>query len=191
MGLHLCVIRHWLAGNLIITQGGQFIGTFDKSLGHYTSLIVNLTQLVFVIVGLIWLQKMIGKRPMFLFSISLLSIINIGLGIAMMEYSSTSSLIIMIIYMMIYGGSFISPIWSYPSEVIPASETIIPNIVHWTALALEILIPPLIAGKMPNNNAYPVFFFFGIYGIFGFIHVFRCLRQTDGLTYNEIIKSYK
>jgi hypothetical protein len=136
MGLHLCVIRHWLAGNLIITQGGQFIGTFDKGLGHYTSLIVNLTQLVFVIIGLVWLQKIIGKRTMFLFSISMLSIINIGLGIAMMEYSSTASLMIMVIYMMIYGGSFISPIWSYPSEVIPASETIIPNIVHWTALAL-------------------------------------------------------
>lgn len=176
MGLHLCVIRHWLAGNLIITQGGQFIGTFDEHLGHYTSLIINVVQLAFVIIGLVWLQKFIGKRPMFLFSISLLSFINIGLGIAMMEYSSTASLVIMIIYMVVYGGSFISPVWSYPSEVIPASETIIPNIVHWTALALEILIPPLIAGKMPNNNAYPVFFFFGVYGLFGFIHVFRCLR---------------
>lgn len=42
----------------------------------------------------------------------------------------------MIIYMIIYGGSFISPIWSYPAEVIPASQALIPNIVHWTALAL-------------------------------------------------------
>lgn len=136
MGIHLCVIRHWLAGNLIITQGGQFISTFDKNLGHYTSLIINLVQFVFVVIGLVWLQKFIGKRPMFLFSVSLLSVINIALAIAMMEYAAMASLTIMIIYMIIYGGSFISPIWSYPSEVIPASQTLIPNIVHWTALAL-------------------------------------------------------
>ena len=84
---------------------------------------------------MVWLQNMIGKRPMFLFSIGMLSIIDICLGIAMMEYSSTAALTIMVIYMMIYGGSFISPVWSYPSQVIPVSETIIPNIVHWTALA--------------------------------------------------------
>ena len=115
MGLHLCVIRHWLAGNLIITQGGQFISTFDKGLGHYTSLIINMVQFVFVILGLIWFQKWIGKRPMFLFSVSLLSIVNIALGLAMMQYSSTASLTLMILYMIIYGGFFISPIWSYPS----------------------------------------------------------------------------
>jgi MFS family permease len=121
MGLHLCVIRHWLAGNLIITQGGQFITTFDSNLGHYTSLIINLVQFVFVILGLVWFQKYVGKRPMFLFSISLLAIINIGLGLAMMAFYPMASLTIMIIYMIVYGGSFISPIWSYPSEVIPAS----------------------------------------------------------------------
>lgn len=115
MGVHLCVIRHWLAGNLIITQGGQFITTFDPHLGHYTSLIINLAQFIFVILGLIWLQKLIGKRPMFLFSVSFLSVINIALGLSMMNFAPTPSLIIMIIYMAVYGGSFISPIWSYPS----------------------------------------------------------------------------
>jgi hypothetical protein len=106
----------------------------------------------------------------------MLSFINIALGISMMYSQVIGSLTIMIIYMIVYGGSFISPIWSYPAEVIPASQAVIPNIVHWTALALEILIPPLIAGGMPNHNAYPVFFFFGIYGLFAFIHVFRCLK---------------
>lgn len=190
MGLHLCVIRHWLAGNLIITQGGQFISTFDEHLGHYTSLIINLVQFLFVILGLVWFQKYIGKRPMFLFSVSLLSLINLALGVSTMLFAPTPSLIIMIVYMIVYGGSFISPIWSYPSEVIPATQSQIPNIVHWTALGLEILIPPLIAGAMPRNNAYPVFYFFGGYGLISFIHVFRCLRETDGLTYNQIIKSF-
>jgi hypothetical protein len=75
----------------------------------------------------------------------------------------------------------------YPSEVIPANVALIPNLVHWLGLAIATLVPPLIAGAMPNNNTYPIFIFFGIYGIFAFTHVFNSLKESDGKTYNEII----
>lgn len=83
LGIHLCVIRHFTGGNAIISQGGIFITTFDPTLGHYTSLIINLVQFAFVILGLVIIQKLVGKRPLFLFSITFLSFINIGLAIAM------------------------------------------------------------------------------------------------------------
>jgi hypothetical protein len=86
--------------------------------------------------------------------------------------------------MAIYGAAFISPIWAYPSEIIPASQSMIPNIVHWLALAFSTLIPPLITGAMPGHNPYPIFLFFGLYSFIGFIHVFRYLRESDGYTYN-------
>lgn len=87
MGLHLCVIRHWLAGNLIITQGGQFISVIDAGLGKYTPLIINLVQFACVIIGLVYIQKRVGKRPLFLFSVSTLSLVNMALGIAMLYYN--------------------------------------------------------------------------------------------------------
>jgi len=93
--------------------------------------------------------------------------------------------------MVVYGGSFISPIWAYPSEILPASQNMLPNIFHWIALALSTLIPPIVSKAMPNNNPYPVFIFFGLYGLLSLIHIFRYLRESDGLSYNEIIKSFK
>jgi len=92
--------------------------------------------------------------------------------------------------MVIYGGSFIAPIWAYPSEIVPASQSLMPNIFHWIALALSTLIPPLVMKVMPDNNPYPVFLFFGIYGLLSLIPVVRYLRESDGLTYKEIIKSF-
>jgi hypothetical protein len=78
--------------------------------------------------------------------------------------------------MIIYGAAFVSPIYAYPSEVIPASEALFSNIMHWVALSISTLVPPLVSKVMPHSNPYPVFFFFGIYGVFGFIHIYRYLR---------------
>ena len=45
----------------------------------------------------------------------------------------------------------------------------IPNILGWVGLAIVTTIPPLIVGAMPGNNAYPLFIFFGYYGIVAYI----------------------
>lgn len=185
------MIRHWTGGNAIISQGGLFISSLDKKLGYDTPIIINSIQFGFIVLGLVVIQKYIGKRPLFLFSVTILSLLNIALAIAMMHSQLLACEFIMCLFMAVYGVSFISPIWSYPSEIIPASQALLPNIVNWLALALSTLIPPLVTGAMPNNNSYPVFLFFGIYGFLSFFHIFRHLRESDGKSYNEIIMSFK
>jgi len=81
--LHLCVIRHFTGGNAIISQGGIFVGYFNTTLGTYTAIIINSIQFIFIVIGLVYIQKIIGKRPLFLFSITTLSILNIAVAIAM------------------------------------------------------------------------------------------------------------
>ena len=76
-------MRHFIGGNAIITQGGLFINNLNQSLGHYTSLIINLVQMLFVVIGLVYLQTFMGKKPMFLLSISVLSLVNFGLATSM------------------------------------------------------------------------------------------------------------
>jgi hypothetical protein len=50
----------------------------NPKIGHYTSLITNLFQ-----GRLLWIQKWVGKRPLFLFPISVLTLANLGLVVAM------------------------------------------------------------------------------------------------------------
>jgi hypothetical protein len=59
------------------------VGYFNTTLGTYTALIINAIQFVFIVIGMVYIQKVIGKRPLFLFSITLLSFINIGVAISM------------------------------------------------------------------------------------------------------------
>jgi hypothetical protein len=73
-------------------------------LGTYTSIIINTIQFIFVIIGLIYIQKLVGKRSLFLFSITILSLLNIGLAIAMIYSQVLAAEMIMCIYMAVLWG---------------------------------------------------------------------------------------
>ena len=73
----------------------------------------------------------------------------------------------MSLYMLVYGASFLPVSWSYPSEIIPAEQAVYANVFGWIATSIVVSVPPIVVGAMPGNNAYPLFFFFGAYGIFG------------------------
>ena len=83
VGVHLCVLRHFLGGNTIISQGGVFITYFNSGLGYYTPVIINSVEFLFVVVDVLWIQRTIGKRPLFLISISGLSVLNMAVAISM------------------------------------------------------------------------------------------------------------
>ena len=164
---------------------------FNYGLGQWSSLIVNLIQFAAVLFGLIYVQTILGKKQLFLISIPALTLLNFGLVAAMIYENVTAMLMLMCFYMAVYGVAFISPIWAYPSEVIPASQQLPANILHWLSLSFSMLVPPLVSSFMPRSNPYPVFIFFGVYGIMGFIHVRSTLRESNNRTYKEIIDSFK
>lgn len=68
-----------------------------------------------VIFGLVYVQTILGKKQLFLISIPSLTLLNFGLVAAMIYENVTTMLMLMSIYMAIYGVAFISPIWAYPS----------------------------------------------------------------------------
>jgi MFS family permease len=92
--------------------------------------------------------------------------------------------------MTIYGATFLPVSWSYPSEIIPAESAVYANIFGWIATTIVVSVPPIVTGAMPNHNAYPLFFFFGFYGIFGTIYIYMKLVESKGRTYEEIVKEY-
>lgn len=94
----------------------------------------------------------------------------------------------MCIYMLLYGATCLPVAWSVPSEIIPADEAIYANIPGWIATSVVVTCPPIISAAMPNGNSYPLFFFFGAYGIFASIVLYKWLVETKGKTYEQIIK---
>jgi hypothetical protein len=191
LGVHLAAIRNFVGANAIITQGGIFISMFNPGLGQWTSLIVNIIQLIAIVFGMTYVQSIMGKKPLFLISIPVLSLLNFALVIAMIYENVPSLLMLMCIFLAVFGTGFINPIWAYPAEVIPAAQQLPANVMHWLSIAIAMLIPPLVASFMPKNNSWPVFVFFGLYSFVGFLHVRSTLKESDGKTYKEIIESFK
>ncbi len=93
-------------------------------------------------------------------------------------------------FMALYGSTFLPIAWAVPSEIIPPHEAVYANVPGWLATSLTITVPPIIKEAMPDNNTYPLFFFFGGYGIFGSMMLYLFLVETKGKTYEEIVKEF-
>lgn len=120
LGVNICILRHFTGGNTVVTQGGIFISNFNASLGHYSPLIINLIQLVAVIFGLVVIPSVMGKKPLFLLTLSLLTLLNLAFTVSMIYEEVLAMIILMSMHTTVY-GIFINATWGYPSEVIPAS----------------------------------------------------------------------
>jgi MFS family permease len=190
LGLHLAGIRNLTGANTVITQGGIFIKHLNHGLGTYTSLIINSIQLLSVFIGLFFIAPIMGKKPLFLVTLPSMCLLNFAIVLAMIYEQVLALILILCIFMAIYGAGLLSPIWSYPSEIIPASKALPSNIFYWISLAICLLVPPLVSGAN-NTNPFPVFIFFGIYSLISFAHVRLTMRESNGLSYKQIIQSFK
>ena len=87
-------------------------------------------------------------------------------------------------YMALFGATYLPIAWTVPSEIIPPDEAVFANVPGWIATSITITVPPIIKAAMPGNNTYPLFFFFGLYGIFGSYVLYKYLPETKGKTYD-------
>lgn len=106
---------------MIASQGGLFIKNFNQDLDKYTPLIIDSIQLVFAIFGLVYITGKVGKRPQLLVSTASITLLNFALVISMILQEAEVIIILMCVFIAIYGAIFISLTWAYPPEVIPAS----------------------------------------------------------------------
>ena len=184
-------IKNFVGANAIITQGGILISMFEPGIGSWTSLILNIIQLVAVVFGMVYVPTILGKKSLFLMSVPILAVMNFAIMLSMIYENVAALLILMCLFLAVFGAAYISPMWAYPVEIIPAVQQLPVNVLHWLSIAFVMLIPPLVASFMPKNNPWPVFIFFGLYTFIGFAHIRSTLRESDGLTYKEIIASFK
>lgn len=191
VALNVCVLRHFSGGNSLITSAGIIMNEYSKDLAKWTPLVINSTQLIALTTYILFFSHALGKRFLIVNSSALLALLNVALIASLIFESEVGILLSIMAFMMVYGGMLLSAVWSYPSEIIPASESLIPNTVHWIALSLSTLAPSLVMSVMPNNEVYPCFLFFFAYSFFAFIYFQGNVVDSNGLTYQEIILRFK
>ncbi len=120
MAVQMCALRQFCGGNVLLVQGGQFVKTFNPTLGYYTPVIINSIQFLFILIGIFYIQKVMGKRPLFMFSLPMMIILNLGIVVAMIYEQILVTMLLMSVFMMVFGGSFININWAIPPELAPA-----------------------------------------------------------------------
>ena len=115
MGIHISALRHFVGGTVLQIQGGLFIDTFNEDLAKVTPIIINSLQFVAIVFGILYLQKVFGKRQLFSFSLMALSLMNFAMVIAMIFEEILAVLLLMCLFMLLFGSSFINLTWAYPA----------------------------------------------------------------------------
>jgi hypothetical protein len=183
VAINVCIVRHFSGGNSLITSAGIIMSEYSKDLAKWTPLAINSTQLIALIIYVLFFSQVFGKRFLIVNASALLAILNVALIVSLIYESEVGILVSIMAFMLVYGGMMLSAVWSYPSEIIPAGESLIPNTVHWVALSLSTLAPSVVMSLMPGNEVYPCFLFFFAYCFFAFIYFYENVVESNGLTY--------
>lgn len=166
MGVHILLLRQFIGANCVTTFASQIIAAFNPQISVYMGLILNLIQFLGDLLSVIFLAYKFGRRPILTSGIILMTIFSFGIAVTLIYQVEDAIYLFMSIYMFLNGGAVLTAAYSYPSEILAPEVAFIPNTLGWLALAIVTSVPPIIVGLMPENNAYPLFLFFGGYGIF-------------------------
>lgn len=116
---------------------------------NVTPAIVNTIQLVAGLLGIIAVQK-VSRFRLLVGSSCVLALLNMLIGITDYYNLPVSCLIAMAAFMMPNGVGLSSVAWSYPSELVPASQGKYSSFVNWMCSTMVAMIPPYIVQITPN-----------------------------------------
>jgi len=74
--MNVCISRHFTGGNSLIITAGLIVSVYDKTIGKWTPLIINLIQIIALVAYIVCFSHLFGKRKLLILSMGLLAIIN-------------------------------------------------------------------------------------------------------------------
>ena len=147
------------------------------------ALILNSIQFLADLFSVLFLTGRFGRRPILIVGTLGMAISSLAIALGLVAHLEIVILAFMSIFMALYGGNILTIAWGYPSEILTPKVTMIPNIIGWIATSLVTSVPPLVVGAMPNGNAYPLFIFFAVYGLFAYVILHFYMIESKGKTY--------
>jgi MFS family permease len=146
----------------------EIMKSMDSPYANVTPAIVNSIQLLAGLVGIVVVQK-VSRSKLLVSSCCLLALLNVGIGLTDLYDMPIYCLLAMTLFMIPNGIGLSSVAWSYPSELVPASQGKYSSFLNWTCSTMVAMVPPYIVKSTPNEGAYPVFLFFAFYLIVAFL----------------------
>ena len=172
---------------VVATQISQIVALFNPELAPYVPVIITFLQNLATFGAFFALSKF-GRRPILLFGNFSLGFFDLMLGI-LFYFSEwgpaiTIVLIILTVYMMIFGFTTGPLVWAYVPEIITPDVVPYATCLNWIGCSFGIVVTPILTHLV--GSPYPVFFIFGSCSLILFIFNAMWLVETKGLTPTEI-----
>lgn len=172
--------------NMIVTEIGSIISEFNENLAIYSPLFSNFIQLIATAFSILLLTKL-GRRCLILTGNLGLALCDIGMGILFLlnfldgwMWAIDVVLVIILIFMVIYGLTIGPIVWLYVPEIIPAYLVPPATAMNWIGCSFCIIVPNFIINAV--GSPYPVFFMYGGISLVFYILNAIFLIETKGLT---------
>ncbi len=162
----------------------------NATIAPFMPIIINFIQLLCGFAATLYITKHFGRRTMLLFGESTLTISNFALAATFYKSLDILIIVFLILTMVSFGSTFSPVSWPYPTEIITPDLVPYSTFTNWLGCTIITVFPPIIIEKMPGNNAYPLFFFFGSYSFLSSIYIYFGAKEIKGLTYEQIIRIF-
>jgi hypothetical protein len=192
LGFELPFMQQLTGTNGVVTQANSIVAGVIPDLAQYVSIIINCVQLVATLSAALALAHF-GRKALTLFGNLGLGVIDILLAVLFLfpdwAPSGILILVLLILYMIVYGVSLGPVVWLYVPEIIPAKIVPFATMMNWTGASLVVIFTPILT-QLNDNNPYPVFFFYG--GITLVFFVINCflMVETKGKSTREVAQLF-
>ena len=187
LGFQLPLMQQLSGINFIVTQMGQLTGQYDPTIQPYSALVANSIEFIATALSILVLVK-VGRKPLIKGGNFGVAFLNIAIGILFIyidwEPAFTLILVLIGVYMVVFGFTIGPVIWLYVPEILPTKMVPVATIMNWLGCSICVIIPPIIISAM--GNPYAVFLFLGGIELAFFIPNLFFVKETKGLAPYEI-----
>ncbi|KAM0237790.1 hypothetical protein ACHAP5_008960 [Fusarium lateritium] len=196
VGAGLMFFQQFIGINALIYYSPTLFGKMglDLNMQLIMSGVLNILQLVGVVSSL-WTLDRFGRRTILLagsvLAVIPLLIIAIMVGLFSDSWASSraegwTSVIFLLFYMLIFGGSWAPTPWAVPAEVFPSSlrakGVAISTCSNWiNNFIIGLITPPLV-----QATGFGAYVFFAVFGLLSFAFVWFYVPETRGKTLEEM-----
>jgi hypothetical protein len=150
LGFQLPFMQQLSGINMIVTEIGSIVQTYDERMALYAPLISNFIQLIATAFSVLALAHF-GRRTLILIGNFSLAIIDIIVGILFLVLSLNNwipsvyiALGFIMIFMISYGVTIGPVVWLYVPEIIPANLVPPATFMNWFGCSICVIATPFI-----------------------------------------------
>ena len=148
MAIHINIFTNFNGINTTFILSSSVMDRVVPAVGIYANFINNAIRIPLNVFAAFWLVKRVGRRPLLVLSALILSICNYAIAIGYFTNSLLEIFLINLFFSIVFGIMYNPVMLTYPAEIIPAGEYIIANVFNQAAMAITLLVSPIILQMM-------------------------------------------